>query len=146
MMDRVSEPMRPDDVRISDADRQSVADRLRAAHDEGFIDLSEFDERVAEVWRIRTRGELSRVTRDLPAPRRIRRDGVVFADSPGGITMKVLTILWMCLTAVTVSGWGIVAATAGLDYPWFLWVAAPPGAVLLTLYLSGIGRPRRTER
>lgn len=145
-MDGVNEPVRPEDVRISDADRQSVADRLRAAHDDGFIDLSEFDERVAEVWRMRTRGELTRVTRDLPAPRRARRDGVVFADSPGGITMKVLAIIWMCLTAVAISGWGIVAVTAGVDYPWFLWVAAPPAAVLLTLYLSGIGRPRRGDR
>lgn len=145
-MDGVNEPVRPEDVRISDADRHVVADRLRAAHDEGYIDLTEFDERVAEVWRMRTRGELVRVTRDLPTPRRVRRDGVVFAGSPGGITMKILTIIWMCLTAVAVSGWGIVALTTGVEYPWFLWISAPPAAVLLTLYLSGIGRPRRGDR
>lgn len=139
----MNEPLRPEDVRISDADRHSVAERLRAAHDEGFIDLSEFDERVAEVWRMRTRGDLTRVTRDLPAPGRVRRDGLVFADSAGGVTMKVLAIIWMCLTAVAVSGWGIVALTTGVEYPWFLWIAAPPGAVLLTLYVAGIGRPRR---
>lgn len=139
----MNEPVRPEDVRISDADRHAVAERLRAAHGEGLIDLSEFDERVAEVWRMRTRGELGRVTRDLPAPRRVRDDGPVFADSSDGATMKVLAIIWMCLTAVAVSGWGIVAATTALEYPWFLWVAAPPGAVLLTLYLAGIGRPRR---
>ncbi|MEQ3551007.1 DUF1707 domain-containing protein [Pseudonocardia nematodicida] len=142
----MNQPARPEDVRISDADRQAVADRLRTAHDEGFIDLSEFDERVAEVWRMRTRGELGRVTRDLPAPRRQRRDGLVFADSAGGVTMKVLAIIWMCLTAVSVSAWGILALTVDVTYPWFLWVAAPPAAVLLTLYVSGIGRPRRGDR
>ena len=146
MMDVVSGPVHPDDVRISDADRHAVAERLRAAHDDGFIDLSEFDERVAEVWRMRTRGEMGRVTRDLPAPRRRRNDGLVFADSAGGIAMKVLAVIWLCITAVAVSGWGVLSLTAGIESPWFLWVAAPPGAVLLTLWLTGIGRPRRGDR
>ena len=55
----VNEPVHPEDVRISDADRQAVADRLRAAHGEGYLDLSEFDARVAEVWRMRTRASNS---------------------------------------------------------------------------------------
>ncbi|BBF99228.1 uncharacterized protein DUF1707 [Pseudonocardia autotrophica] len=145
-MDAVNEPVHPEQVRISDAERHAVAERLRTAHDDGFIDLSEFDERIAEVWRMRTRGELGRVTRDLPPPQRRRNDGLVFADSAGGVAMKVLAVIWLCLTAVAVSGWGIVALTAGVEYPWFLWVSAPPGAVLLTLWLTGIGRPRRGNR
>ena len=142
----VNEPVHPDEVRISDADRQAVADRLRAAHGDGYIDLSEFDERIAEVWRMRTRGDLARVTRDLPAARRQRSDGPVFTDSPGGIAMKVLTIIWLCVTAATASLWGAVALFTDLDFPWFLVVAGPPGAVLLTLWLAGIGRPRRSDR
>ncbi|MFP5020917.1 DUF1707 SHOCT-like domain-containing protein [Pseudonocardia phyllosphaerae] len=140
----MTEPVRPEDVRISDADRNAVAERLRAAHAAGFIDLGEYEERVTEVWRTKTRGGLTHVTRDLPAARKApRRDGAVFAASPGGITMKVLGLIWLCLTALSVSVWGVVAAFSDLDQPWFLWIAAPPASVLLVLYLSGIGRPRR---
>ena len=40
--------------------------------------------------------------------------------------------------------WGIITATLGEPiYPWWLWVAGPPGAVLAVLYTAGIGRPRK---
>ena len=64
----VSEPVRPEDLRVSDAERQAVADRLRVAQEVGQLDIHEFDERVRSVWAARTRGELERVTADLPAP------------------------------------------------------------------------------
>ncbi|OLM16046.1 hypothetical protein Ae707Ps1_0304c [Pseudonocardia sp. Ae707_Ps1] len=143
----VNEPVHHDDVRISDADREVVAARLRAAHSDGYIDLSEFDERVAEVWRMRTRGDLSRVTRDLPVARpQPRRDGLVFSSSPGGVAMRVLSIIWLCVTAAAAAGTGVVALLTDLSPWWFLLVAAPPGAVLASLWLAGIGRPRRGGR
>ena len=37
----------------------------------------------------------------------------------------------------------IVSLIVGPVYPWFLWVAAPPGAVLALLYAAGVGRPPR---
>jgi hypothetical protein len=63
----VTEPVRPDDLRVSDAERTDVQDRLRR-HDVRQLDLTEFDERVRSVWAERTRGELARVVADLPAP------------------------------------------------------------------------------
>ncbi|MBC3194187.1 DUF1707 domain-containing protein [Pseudonocardia sp. C8] len=142
----MNEPAHPDEVRISDADRKAVADRLRAAHDEGYLDLAEFDERVTEVWRMRTRGDLARVTRDLPAPRTPRPDGLLFAASSGGVAMRVLSIIWLCVTAATAAGWGVIALLTEASPWWFLVVAAPPGAVLLALWLAGVGRPRRRDR
>ena len=53
----VSEPVRPEDLRVSDAERQNVADRLRVAQEVGQLDIHEFDERVQSVWGARTRGE-----------------------------------------------------------------------------------------
>ena len=52
----MTEPVRPQDMRVSDADRNLVQDRLRHAHDVGQLDLHEFDERVRTVWAARTRG------------------------------------------------------------------------------------------
>jgi hypothetical protein len=130
-------------MRVSDLARQETADRLRLAHEDGLIDLSEFDERVGDVWRARTRDELRRVTADLPKPRKQRNHGVVFADSAGGVAMKVLTTIWACISAVALTSWGIMALTGLTDDPWWLWVAGPPGVVLLVLYVAGAGRPPR---
>ncbi len=136
----------PEDLRVSDAERARVQDRLRRAHDVGELDLYEFDERVAAVWAARTRGELARVTADLPEPATPPARPGVFTASPGGVTMRVLTIVWLGVVTLNLTIWGIVALTTGeAVYPWWLWVAGPPGAVLAVLYAAGIGRPRRTR-
>ena len=65
-MTGVTQPVRPDDLRISDAERTTVQEALHRAHDAGQPDLHEFDQRVQAVWASRTRGDLARVTADLP--------------------------------------------------------------------------------
>jgi hypothetical protein len=140
----VDEPTRPEELRVSDVERTRVQDRLRRAHDVGELDLYEFDERVKAVWAARTRGELARVTADLPEPAAPPARPGVFTTSPGGVTMRVLTIVWLGVVTLNLTIWGIVALTTGeAVYPWWLWVAGPPGAVLAVLYAAGIGRPRR---
>ncbi|RBY92154.1 DUF1707 domain-containing protein [Blastococcus sp. TBT05-19] len=137
----VDEPVRQQDLRVSDAERSAVASGLQRAHDAGQLDLHEFDERVRDVWAARTRGDLARVTADLPAlppppgPRR------AFTDDDAGTAMKVLTIIWLCISLVNLVIWGILELTVGGIHPWWLYVAGPPGAVLGTLYAIGIGRP-----
>jgi Domain of unknown function (DUF1707) len=131
-------------MRISDAERGAVQDRLRRAHDVGQLDLGEFDERVKSVWAARTRGELERVTADLPAPASEAGRRPVFSDTGGGTTMRVLTIVWGSLAAVNLTVWGLIAVSTGsFVYPWWLWVALPPGVALAVLYAAGIGRPPR---
>jgi hypothetical protein len=143
----VDEPVRPEDLRISDADRERVQDQLKRAHDAGQLDLHEFDERARAVWESRTRGQLAKVTADLPdlpAPRRPGERRPVFSDTGGGVAMRILTIIFTSIAVVTLTVWGIISLTVGaLTYPWFLWAALPPAAVLGVLYASGIGRPPR---
>jgi Domain of unknown function (DUF1707) len=146
MISTVTEPVRPEDMRISDAERAVVQDRLRRAHDVGQLDLGEFDERVKSVWAARTRGDLERVTSDLPAPPPERGRTPLFSDSGGGVTMRVLTIIWSSLAAVNFVVWGLIAVSTGnLVHPWWLWVAVPPGVALAVLYVAGIGRPPRGQ-
>lgn len=145
----MTEPVRPEDMRASDADRDAVQHRLSRAHEVGQLDLGEFDDRVQVVWSARTRGELERVLADLPPPPppppALPR-GAVFSRTAGGVAMQVLTIVWACIAVTALTIWGIVALAAGeTGYPWWLWVAAPPGAVLAVLYACGVGRPRRTR-
>ena len=55
------------DLRVSDADRERVAERLREAAGEGRLTVEELDERVEAAYAARTAGELTEVTADLPA-------------------------------------------------------------------------------
>jgi hypothetical protein len=145
-MDGVSEPVRPEDMRVSDTDRARAARHLQWAQGEGLLDLGEYDTRSREVWEARTRGDLERLVRDLPAvPARLpeTRGRRVFADTGGGTAMRVLTIIFTTIAVVNLVAWGIVSITTReLLYPWFLWTGLPPLAALGVLYTFGIGRPR----
>lgn len=56
-----------DDVRASDAERESVVRRLNTATGEGRLTLSEFSDRVDRAYAARTRAELVPLLADLPA-------------------------------------------------------------------------------
>ena len=148
-MTRMSEPVRTADLRVSDVERTAVQQRLHRAVGAGQLDLREYDERLQAVWAARTRGELERVTLDLPepppppppAPPAPRHR--VFSDTAGGTTMRVLTTVWASVVALNVVVWLLVSLGNGDPaYPWFIWFA-PSGAVLAVLYGTGIGRPTR---
>jgi Domain of unknown function (DUF1707)/Cell wall-active antibiotics response 4TMS YvqF len=55
------------EMRISDAERDSVAAILRDAAGEGRLDLEELDERLNAVYAAKTYGDLEPITRDLPS-------------------------------------------------------------------------------
>ena len=57
----------PSQLRISDADRNKVAELLRDAAGEGRIDLDELDERLEATYAAKTYGDLVPITIDLPA-------------------------------------------------------------------------------
>ncbi|HWS38233.1 MAG TPA: DUF1707 domain-containing protein [Actinoplanes sp.] len=53
-------------MRAGDVDRQRVADQLKAALDEGRLDLSEYDERVQKAYAAKTFGDFGGLLDDLP--------------------------------------------------------------------------------
>jgi len=57
-----------DDLRTSDAERETAVARLREASAEGRLTLDELALRTGSAYAARTRGELVAVTADLPAP------------------------------------------------------------------------------
>jgi hypothetical protein len=61
-------PPDPSLLRISDNDRQKVADVLRDAAGEGRIDLEELDERLEQTWGAKTYADLVPITADLHLP------------------------------------------------------------------------------
>ena len=54
-------------MRVSDADRAQVADRLARAHGEGRLTLAEYDERVRAAHGAVVRDDLAPLLTDLPA-------------------------------------------------------------------------------
>jgi hypothetical protein len=141
----MTDPVRPEELRVSDVERAATQERLRRAVGDGQLDLTEFDQRVARVWAARTRGDLTAVTRDLPeppppAPPAPRHR--VFSDTGGGTAMRVLTTIWASVVAINLVVWLLVSVGNGeVTYPWPIWLA-PSGAVLAVLYATGIGRPK----
>lgn len=53
-------------LRVSDADRDTVAEDLREHHADGRLDVVELGDRLDAVFAAKTRDDLSRVTVDLP--------------------------------------------------------------------------------
>lgn len=132
---------------MSDVDRKATQELLRVAHADGFITLAEFDTRVAEAWQAATRGELARITADLPEQRPLPVPAPparpVVKRRRGPTALRVLNTIWLSLTALNLVIWGLVCVTSGVFvYPWWLWVAVPPGAVLGVLWWSIPGRQR----
>ena len=57
----------PSQLRISDADRNKVADLLREAAGEGRLDMDELEERLEATYAAKTYADLVPITIDLPA-------------------------------------------------------------------------------
>jgi Domain of unknown function (DUF1707) len=127
--------VRPEDMRAGDADRELVLDRLRHAHVEGRLDVTEFDERIAATLAARTYGELAVLTEDLPAPTTALAAAEDAGDGDGDFRSGVAA--WAAASVTTTAIWAITCiASASWVFPWFLWVAGPWGAVLLLTYLG----------
>jgi hypothetical protein len=138
--------MASDEIRAADADRQQVAERLRAALDEGRLDIAEYDDRLQQTYAAKTYGELERLTTDLPAPGTTPAAPVA-GDNP---TRRWLVHVWdeyVTVVAICVAIW----LTSGLDgdwsYFWPVWVAGPWGAVLVWQTIAGLsnGEPRKWQ-
>jgi hypothetical protein len=56
-------------LRAGDADRETIADRLRKSHAEGRLDVEEFQERLDRCFQAKTVGELKQLVDDLPRER-----------------------------------------------------------------------------
>ena len=138
-------------LRVSDNERQAAVDRLRLAHDEGRLDLEEYDRRLAAAYGSVTYGDLDRLFLDLPAggtasvvhrspagvpaPRKAAAVtvpvGGVLARQP--LALKVLWTVYASVVAINLMVWFLVSLTNGdAVYFWPMWLLIP-GAALGTV-------------
>jgi Domain of unknown function (DUF1707) len=115
----------PSEHRVSDADREAVADRLRTAAGDGRLDPDELEERVAAAYAARTRGDLLPLTADLPDVRVQRR------ESDGALDTPVLRRQLGAFLTANVVCWSIWLATGAEANVWPKWVVLGTGLALV---------------
>ncbi len=77
------EPLPAPPIRVSDQDRDAVAERLKLAFAERRLDDGEFDERMRAALTARTSAELDTLTADLPAAAARPAGPAVHGAKPG---------------------------------------------------------------
>src|SRR4051794_7461137 len=102
-------PIKADDVRASDAEREEIITALRTHAGDGRLDVEELDQRIGAAYGAKTRRELVALTNDLPrAPRAPRDERRAFADHLRSYlsVMALLVVIW---------------AFTGMGYFWPIW-------------------------
>jgi hypothetical protein len=148
------------DLRAADVDRQFVADRLKSALDEGRLSLTEYDERLRDVYASKTYGDLDEVLADLPGfvphaesqlqPAAQGADDLYPTDAARqelaakqfkGVPKWLVGIwgAWLVAVSVNLVIWLLVCVSSGHPvYFWPMWVAGPWGAVLLATTITAV--------
>jgi hypothetical protein len=116
-------------MRVSDAERQAVADRLAEHFSSGRLDQPEFDERVGRAMSAKTRADLNGLFDDLP------ETGAPAATDPTGqpIRRRRHPILLVALIVF------VAIAAAHVVWP-LLWIGSLVAIVLFATGTIGHGR------
>ena len=128
-----SGPHSDQNMRVSDAERQAVTDRLAEHFADGRLDQAEFDERVGRAMSAKTRADLSGLFDDLPetgapaTPERPRRRH----------RHPLLAVVLLVLITVAA-----VHAVTAVFVPW-LWIGLL--AVILLFATGTIGHSRHSR-
>ena len=145
-------------MRATDTDRQSVADHLRKALDEGRLGLYEYDDRLRRAYEAATYGDLEQLLVDLP--------GYAVARSPAhpadaapvagtaGVRYPRATLRWLAArydgylyvgTLPTAIWLATSLSRDDWQFFWPMWVLVPLLAVMLPGIVTGVvrGEPQR---
>ncbi|TYB58130.1 DUF1707 domain-containing protein [Nonomuraea sp. PA05] len=138
------------EMRASDGDRDRVAAILREHTAQGRITMDEFNERLENLYKSKTYGELAKLTADLPdVDLRHLPVKASAAQKPAQQGMhsglRAAWSAWAAASGINWVIWLIVSVTAGdLIYPWPLWVMGPWGVILLVSTVFGNNQPKST--
>lgn len=118
------------DLRVSDDDRNAVAQDLNEHFEAGRLDIVEHQERIAQALGARTRRDLAGLLSDLPPLRPVNQQRL---HRGGPAPWIVLPILFAIILAVAV-GNAVFGIRHGFFFPWFL---IPIGIVVLRFRRRG---------
>jgi hypothetical protein len=125
-------------LRVSDADRQAVTDRLGEHFAEGRLDQAEFDERAGRAMSAKTRADLSGLFDDLPdASTRPQTGAAAVPERRRGRRHPLLVLVLLVIVTVAAAH-AVVAATV----PW-LWLGFL--AAIVFIATRGTARARASQ-
>ncbi|MER7013120.1 DUF1707 domain-containing protein [Saccharopolyspora sp. NPDC000359] len=135
-------------MRASDGDREAVAQRLRAALDEGRLSLPEYDERLQQAYAATTYGELQPLTADLPEPTPPKRSKQLAKREKRKRKQVKEWRDWGGVAVILVAIWLFTSIASG--EPSFFWPMIPLGiwaAVILSdlVFGGGGGKSERSD-
>lgn len=126
-------------TRVSNADREQVAEVLRTAYADGRITEGELDERLAATYAARFRSDLEPLTVDLPSPAvepvtpsAVASAGATASGAIGSIIASGRGIFLLAPIICTV----IYLMTDPGGYFWPMWVWFGCGTTLALTYLG----------
>jgi len=129
-----TDPASDQHMRVSDAERQAVADRLAEHFSSGRLDQAEFDERVGRAMSAKTRADLNGLFDDLP------ETGAPAATDPSAGQLRRRRRHPVLLAALIVF---VAIAAAHVVWP-LLWIGF---VVAIVLFATGtIGHARSGQR
>ena len=110
-------------MRTSTDERETTGRRLGVALSLGYLELSEYEDRLAAAMTARSAADLARLTADLPVDRLRRHDPVLRARRARSARLGVRAHLvgYLALAVLVTAVWLTIALTAGVWYPWFVW-------------------------
>jgi hypothetical protein len=140
---KLPEPADRRALRVSDADRNAVAERLGAAHAEGRLTIADYDDRVAAAYSAVTYGDLEELTLDLPAAVPVTKQPAVRDEAR--VQRRAEWTEWFdewrswAGAAVIMTGiWGATSLASGeLTFYWPVFPLVIWAAVLLAGLVSG---------
>ncbi len=103
------------DLRVSDAERHEVADRLSKHFAEGRLDQEEFNERMEQAMSAKTRSDLGGLFYDLPATDDTDHLPVRRPRPGGPLVQRLLLVILLVVIVST-----IAHTVVSLYHPWLL--------------------------
>jgi len=118
-------------MRVSDAERQAVADRLAEHFSSGRLDQAEFDDRVGRAMNAKTRADLNGLFDDLP-----ETGAPAATDQAAGLSRRRRRRPGLLVALVVF----IIIAASHVVWP-LLWIGALVAIVLFATGTIGHARP-----
>jgi len=132
--------------RLSESDRQSVADRLKHAFNEGRLDLAEFDERVAAAHVATTEADIAPLVADLSTPPRPKPRGwsdywfdlvvanSAFITAPRHQILKLVWKTYMVTAVLAYAYFTVLHTIGGVVVSWLAFIAIVAAGRALRLF------------
>lgn len=125
-------------LRVSDAEREATAGRLRQAGEEGRIDLGELEERLAAAYAARTEGELAALVADLPATPATAGGAAVAPRGDRSRDIRQKTAAFLTPNVICILVWLATGTDGGF---WPIWVLLGTGiayaSFLIKTFVAG---------